>query len=94
MRQLNHQAHHFSAVSAAVRGQMCALPDARRLVYLITADLLTATLSFCKAPEPLKSGVAACLHPGDERRRTSRPPVSTEYGPGAPESLALLCQSL
>lgn len=39
MWQPNHKAHYFSAGSR----QMCALRNTRRGVYLITADLLSAT---------------------------------------------------
>lgn len=52
--QPNHKAHYFSAGSASVHRQMCALRNTRRRVYLTTADLLSATLYCFKVPEPIK----------------------------------------
>lgn len=56
MWQLNHKAHYFSAGSR----QMCAFGNTRKRVYLITADLLSAT--------PYWRCVCVCLHPKDDER--------------------------
>lgn len=61
---------------------MCALRNTRRRVYLITADLLSATPYCFEVHEQIKKDdVAVCLHPKDDERHHDAipppfPPVS------------------